>query len=95
MNRMLPAAIALLLLGGCSSMHGVNVMDVDNGPTPVFKTTRCTVPNDDGVRCNVKTCKADQASDCAIFADRCVQSGHSYSGSKESGTCTRTGGTPS
>jgi hypothetical protein len=93
MKRILPAAIALLL-GGCSSMYGANVMDVDNGPTPVFKTTRCTVPNDDGVRCNVKTCKADQASDCAIFADRCVQSGHSYSGSKESGTCTRTGGTP-
>jgi len=76
-------------------MGGVNVMDVDNGPTPIFKTTQCTVPNSDGVRCNVKTCKADQASDCAVFADRCVQSGHNYSGGKDSGTCTRTSGTPS
>lgn len=95
MKRLLSAAAVSLLLGGCASMHNANVMDVDNGSTPVFKTTRCTVPNDDGVRCNVKTCKADQASDCAIFADRCVQSGHSYSGTKESGTCTRTSGTPS
>ena len=95
MYRVLLASILLLVLSGCSGMGGVNVMDVDNGPTPIFKTTQCTVPNSDGVRCNVKTCKADPASNCAIFADRCVQSGHDYSGNKDSGTCTRTSGTPS
>jgi hypothetical protein len=83
----------MFALSGCSIMPS-NPMDVDNGPTPVYKTTQCTVPNADGVRCNVKTCKADQASDCAVFADRCVQSGHSYSGNKDSGTCTRMSNQP-
>ena len=95
MYRIVLASTLLLVFSGCSSMRGVMVMDVDNGPTPVFKTTQCTVPNSDGVRCNVKTCKADAASNCAVFADRCVESGNNYSGGKDSGTCTRTGGTPS
>ena len=95
MYRIVLALALSLAFSGCSSMRGVMVMDVDNGATPIFKTTRCTVPNADGVRCNVKTCKADAASDCAVFADRCVQSGHNSSGGKDSGTCTRTGGTPS
>ncbi len=94
MHRVAFAAMLLLVLSGCSSMRGVMLMEVANRSTKVSKTTNCTVPNADGVRCNVKTCKADTASDCAIFADRCVESGHSYSGSKESGTCTRTGGPP-
>ena len=48
MIRVLLASILLLSLAGCSAMRGVMVMDVDNGPTPVFKTTKCTVPNADG-----------------------------------------------
>ena len=58
-------------------------------PTAVAKTTQCTVPNDDGVRCDRKTCKKDSASDCGIFMDRCTQSGHTYEGNADSGTCIR------
>ena len=89
MNRVLLACVVVFVASGCSKEQSADVLNVDNGRPPVAKTTNCTVPNADGVRCDVKTCKADARSDCAIFQDRCTQSGHSYSGDKTSGTCTR------
>jgi hypothetical protein len=89
MYRVLLASTLLAVLTGRSGMRGVKVLDVDNGPTPVFKTTKCTVPNSDGVSCNVKTCKADDASNCGSFATACMDSGHHYSGTNDGGTCTR------
>ena len=68
---------------------GVDVLGQDTRGQVVFATTQCTVPNEDGQRCDVKTCKKDQHSDCGVFADRCIQSGHQYSGSNDAGTCTR------
>ena len=93
MNRVLLACIVVFVASGCSKEQTGDVLNVDNGRPPVAKTTNCTVPNSDGVRCDVKTCKADARSDCAVFQDRCTQSGHSYSGDKASGTCTRGDGT--
>lgn len=93
MNRVFLISIAFFVGTGCSKGKTEDVLNVDNGRAPVAKTTNCTVPNADGVRCDVKTCKADARSDCAIFQDRCNQSGHSYSGDKSSGTCTRGDGT--
>ena len=52
-------------------------------------TTQCTVPNADGVRCDRKTCKKDAQSDCSVFQDRCTQSGHTYEGDADKGTCIR------
>lgn len=89
MKRILLACIPLLVAAACSRDKAPDVMDSDNGPQPIAKTTQCTVPNSDGVRCDVKTCKADAQSDCAVFQDRCTQSGHSYTGDKNQGTCTR------
>jgi hypothetical protein len=68
--------------------HGVDVMDTDNGRIRSPDHTG-TVPNADGVRCDVKTCKADAASDCSAFKDGCEKYDHTYSGDKNSGTCTR------
>ena len=89
MNRILLVCTVLLIAHGCSKPPAGDLMDTDNGPQPVARTTKCTVPNSDGVRCDVKTCKADAASDCASFKDRCQQSNHTYSGDANSGTCTR------
>jgi len=89
MNRILLVCAVLLIAHGCSKSPGVDVMDTDNGPSPVARTTKCTVPNADGVRCDVKTCKADAASDCSAFKDGCEKYDHTYSGDKNSGTCTR------
>jgi hypothetical protein len=58
-------------------------------PTVAYATLNCTVPNADGVRCDQKTCKKDAASDCGVFKDRCTQSGHSYEGNNDQGTCIR------
>ena len=94
MNRALLTCVVFFAVAGCSRGEtSQDVLNVDNGRPPVAKTTNCTVPNADGVRCDVKTCKADAASDCGIFQDRCTQSGHQYSGDKNSGTCTRGDGT--
>lgn len=89
MNRIVLTCVVLFGVTGCSRERSEDVLNVDNSSQPVAKTTKCTVPNSDGVRCDVKTCKADAASDCAVFQDRCTQSGHSYSGDKNNGTCTR------
>jgi hypothetical protein len=89
MHRVLLACVVLLVATGCSKAPDVDVMDTDNGPQPIAKTTRCTVPNADGVRCDVKTCKADAASDCSTFEVGCTTHNHTYTGDKNSGTCTR------
>ena len=86
-------AAGALLIGGCAKKPvaptPVDVLDVDTKNHAVYATTNCTVPNADGVRCDVKTCKKDAASDCGMFRDRCTQSGHQYSGNNDEGTCTR------
>jgi hypothetical protein len=89
MNPILLAAVVSLVAIGCSKTATPDVLDADNGPQPIAKTTRCTVPNADGVRCNVKTCKADAASDCSTFEICCTTYNHTYTGDKNSGTCTR------
>jgi hypothetical protein len=87
MLRILLAALAILAVVGCSKP--ADVMATDNGPSPIARTTQCTVPNADGQRCNVKTCKADAKSDCAIFQQGCTTHNHTYTGDNDSGTCTR------
>ena len=88
MNRIL-LACALVFIAGCSKEPAEDILEGDNGPQPIARTTKCTVPNADGVRCDVKTCKADAASDCSKFEDGCVTHNHTYTGNKDSGTCTR------
>jgi hypothetical protein len=86
----LPAVILLSIAAACTKQKAPDVMDQKgDGSTPIARTTQCTVPNADGVRCDVKTCKADAASDCAQFKEGCVNNNHSYSGDNSSGTCTR------
>jgi len=80
-----------LFLTACDWGKGADVL-VDTKVTTVAKTTQCTVPNDDGVRCDRKTCKKDQKSDCRDFGDRCVQYGHTYEGDNDSGECIRQAG---
>ncbi len=89
MNRILLACTVLMVASGCSKPPGADVLDTDNGAQPIAKTTRCTVPNADGVRCDVKTCKADASSDCSTFEIGCTTHNHTYTGDKDSGTCTR------
>ena len=81
----------LLLLSGCAGRQKskLDPLVQISGDKAIAKTTQCTVPNSDGVRCNVKTCKQDQESDCSEFAANCIASGHQYSGTREGGTCTR------
>ncbi len=88
MNRILLACTAMLVATGCSKKPA-DVMETDNGTQPIAKTTRCTVPNADGVRCDVKTCKADAQSDCSTFEIGCTTYNHTYTGNADAGTCTR------
>jgi hypothetical protein len=57
--------------------------------TAVYYTTKCTHPNTDGESCDRKTCKKDSRTSCARFADRCTQTGHTYEGNDDAGTCIR------
>jgi hypothetical protein len=82
----------LLLVTGCATgpRVDVNVLDQDTRGQVIFATTECVTPNADGVRCDKKTCKKDQVSNCADFGSKCLNNGYEYSGTKDSGTCTRT-----
>jgi len=82
-------AATCMALAGCGSKTKPD--DVLSVPTTkvAYATTQCTVPNDDGVRCDKKTCKKDASSDCKVFSDRCTRSGHTYEGNDDEGTCTR------
>jgi hypothetical protein len=84
------ALITIIALGvaGCGKGKKEDVLS-GTTTTAVAKTVQCTEPNADGVRCDRKTCKKDAASDCGIFMDRCTQSGHTYEGNADSGTCIR------
>jgi len=86
----LVAPVVFCIAIACSKAKAPDVLDQkDNGSTTSARTTQCTTPNADGVRCDVKTCKADAASDCAQFKEGCVNYNHTYSGDDKSGTCTR------
>jgi hypothetical protein len=94
MYRILLTAAVLTISMGCSSLGDVLVKGSKSGSQSTSRTTTCTVDNADGVRCDVKTCKADAASDCSKFKEACTNSGHSYEGNADKGTCTRGNGTP-
>lgn len=76
-------------LVACGPKNGGPDILQDNKVTTIARETKCTVGNADGVRCDRKTCKKDQRSDCTDFADRCQKYGHTYEGDNDSGECIR------
>ena len=91
--RLLVAACcSLTVVAGCARERAkpdTPVLAQDLKGQVVFATTECTVGNADGQRCDKKTCKTDDKSNCEYFASRCLATGHSYTGDKDAGTCTR------
>jgi hypothetical protein len=89
--RLLVAA-CLTLATSCeraTSKSDVLVLGENPGGDVVFATKNCEVVNADGKRCDKKTCKADDKSNCEYFASRCLATGHNYTGTAEAGTCSR------
>ena len=86
------AACGIALLAACgraAPKPDTPVLAQDLKGQVVFATTNCEVGNADGVRCDKKTCKADDKSNCEYFASRCLATGHNYTGDQNAGTCTR------
>jgi hypothetical protein len=52
----------------------------------IYDVRNCTNWDSERNRCNVKTCKQDEKSDCKDFAAACLDTGHHYSGTAEGGT---------
>lgn len=85
-------AVALMsATAACARMPGKGGPDVLAGESGavVYATTKCEVGNPDGVRCDKKTCKADEKGDCKAFAAGCLEYGNYYQGSADGGTCSR------
>lgn len=83
------AGCLLMLTTGCDRKVDADVLDQSTGDRVVYATTECVVGNPDGVRCDKKTCKTDDESNCADFARKCLDNGHHYSGTNDAGTCSR------
>ena len=83
------ASLAMLLAAACDRRPDINVLDQNTADTVVYATTECVTPNADRVRCDKKTCKKDDKSNCFEFATKCLGNGHGYSGTENEGTCTR------
>jgi hypothetical protein len=85
-------SIAAVGCSGSSDPKGGDVLSGEQSNV-VFATTQCTVKNPNGTEgvdfCNKKTCKKDAESDCKDFAAACLNTGHHYEGTSDSGTCTR------
>ena len=95
MRRSSLVLVIIFVAAGCyrpSKPASEDVLSTDK-TTVVFATTNCTVKNPNGTEgvdyCNVKTCKADEKSNCEAFAGACLKTGHNYSGTAQEGTCTR------
>ena len=79
----------LLGVAGCDLVDDrTDVLDQSKDQV-VFATTECVVPNPDGQRCDKKTCKKDERSDCADFARKCLDNDHHYQGTNDGGACSR------
>jgi hypothetical protein len=89
MRQALSIVAIALAIGGCKKGAKEDVLSNIDTTKVAYATYQCTEPNADGVRCDKKTCKKDAGSDCSVFKDRCTQSGHSYEGDNDAGTCTR------
>jgi hypothetical protein len=88
MSRLSVLVALALVMAGCARAPEPRPVDVMNGGTRtdvVFATTECTVKGPNG-RCNVKTCKQDDKSNCQQFANACLATGHHYTGTAEAGT---------
>jgi hypothetical protein len=89
---MLPLVVAMgstFILTACEWGSTPDVLGAAKEGQVVYATTQCVTPNADGVRCDKKTCKTDAQSNCKVFAEACMDTGHSYNGTHSEGTCTR------
>jgi hypothetical protein len=86
-SRSLPlaAATGALVLIACHKGSQADILVGTTGTTS-YAVAVCTVRDAQG-RCIQATCKADEKSDCTLFADICLEYDFHYSGTKDSGTC--------
>ena len=89
MRPLIVAVGSTLILTACEWGVTTDVLGPAKDGQVVYATTECVTPNADGVRCDKKTCKRDADSNCADFAQKCLDNGHNYSGNNNEGTCTR------
>ena len=89
MHRLLLcSAASALLLAGCAAGPGDSADPFAGGTTSVPFQQECVAKDAEG-GCLKYTCKADQASDCAGFANGCVRGGNHYAGTAEGGACSK------
>jgi hypothetical protein len=89
MRPLIVAVGSSLILTACDWGGPTDVLGPAKDEPVVYATTECVTPNADGVRCDKKTCKKDAESDCLDFGTKCLKNGHSYTGTKDEGTCER------
>ena len=85
----LTLGIILLVATACDRGPKPDVLGPTGNDGAIFATTECVAKNPDGQRCDKKTCKTDQKSNCADFANKCLSNNHHYQGTNEGGTCSR------
>lgn len=91
MYRMLGiCSVILIILGGCALYSRDSIDPFKSyGPNRVSYAIITCVAHDNKGNCVKVTCVADDYDDCKLWATACLGVGGYYSGSSESGTCSR------
>ena len=83
--RYIPILFFALALSACKRGSQADILVGTKGTT-TYAVAECVARDAEG-RCVQATCRADEKSDCTLFADICLEYDFHYAGTKDSGTC--------
>jgi hypothetical protein len=86
--RFIPILLFALALSACRRGSQADILVGTTGPTTstTYAVAECTAKDAQG-RCVQATCRADENSDCELFAEICLDYDFHYEGTREKGTC--------
>ena len=83
------AFATLLASGACSKPPPYQDALATKSTAPVAFTVECVGESTDHICATKSKCTKDADSDCKMYANACIDGGHTYEGNRNGGTCTR------
>jgi hypothetical protein len=89
-SKLILVGVGLLAAAGCEPARhpGADPFQEEAGTVIVFYTVNCEGRSADGT-CQKQRCQATRDSNCLEYAGYCLEYGHTWTGTKDEGHCTR------